>query len=209
MSVSELKTTATAGLTLRREKVPFSEYYDAAYRAQILPDFWRQHEPEARVVHEGRIYLALRREDDLLGWFWVQSPWPGYHRAELGSLVFKRFRGTWSRDGWPLLIRLLSHCFAPAAAGGFELPRLSAIFEQRRPQTEKFYRKLGFDFEGRHYDYETIHGRPRTMITLGLTAKRFALLMERGLTDGPMVTGSGSRPEGGRRDHGPAAGREP
>lgn len=138
-------------------------------RNQLLED-WRRDEDLARQAHDLTLYFEIRDADELIGWAWYdeyleQAPQLG---CSIGFCVEQDRRGKWLERARPDVEALLDFAFKT-----LQVPRISAKFDRRRGYVEKFFKKLGFTFEGRLYNGLIVDGRRRDLTILGLTEEAF------------------------------------
>lgn len=156
-------------ITIRPDTPSFEQIIAMRERNQLLDD-WRKVDDLARAAHELTIYFAILRGEELIGWAWYeeyleQAPDLG---CTLGFCVEQEWRGKWLTTAMPDVVKLLGYAF-----GTLGVRRISAKFDRRRGYVEKFYKKLGFAFEGRMNNGLVVEGRSRDLTLLGLTVEAF------------------------------------
>ena len=156
-------------ITIRPDAPSYEQITAMRERNQLMED-WRKDGELARPAHDITIYFAIFSDQQLIGWAWYEefmelAPELG---CTLGFCVEQEWRGKWLEGAWPGMVELLDFAFSTLG-----VRRISAKFDRRRGYVEKFYKKLGFSFEGRMGNGLVIDGRSRDLTLLGMTAEAF------------------------------------
>jgi RimJ/RimL family protein N-acetyltransferase len=169
----------------------FVDFFKWLDHYNVVPDWWRDYPELAAGIHVRRIYFVILRNDEPVGAVWIDNALVGY-ACELHILFEKKERGKLVPGDMKWLSSILEFCFYT-----LKVSRVQAGFEDGRKAPEKFFRGLGFSFEGKHYDAIKRRNRLRHMVTMGLT-KRFYEKMKEG-HDGIRSTSTLSRAFGDNR----------
>lgn len=157
-------------VTISHSTPSYEEILALRERYQLLEDWRRFNEKMAREIHDRTIFYAIMRGEELLGWLWFEgyvanAPQLG---CIMGACVEREYWGKWSAEALPQLLDIVGMTFEDS-----DVPRIQVEFDRRRSYVEKFFKKLGFEFEGKRPNGLVQNGRRRDMTILGLTEESF------------------------------------
>jgi len=189
---------------VRLETPEFNDYFDMADKYRMVPDYWRTFPEVAELEFRGRVFWTLYDDEVLAGYLWLESyikdiPELG---CTLGAVVVDEDLGNWPEEAMPAIQEILKLCFDPE---GFAVPRVTVILDRRRSHAERFFKDLGFEYEGRLPKAQKVKGQWITLNHLGMTDDRFRAIEEKnhvGYTSKTCRSGSDispGRPDGEER----------
>lgn len=158
---------------IRPDWPTFDEFFELADKYRLIPDYWREFYPLALAEFEARIFWTIYKDGERIGYLWIDNyvkeiPDLG---CTFGAVVEAEHRRQWSAEAMPALREIIRACFEE-----LRVPRVTVMLDRKRTYAEAFFKKLGFEYEGRVPNGLIVRGRRVTLNHLGMTDNRFRAL---------------------------------
>lgn len=181
-------------IQIKHTKLNLMDWYFYMKHYNLAPDWWMELTDLAGASHEQREIFKIVRGGERVGYAWAEVAYDecAGKRVTVGICFDKAHRGRLVRGDIQQFFKLFGYSFKK-----WGVDRIVVKFPDNRLAVERFFKVLGFKYEGRALDAMRIRNRPVNIVTLGMT-KRYYGLRTRGETHALSIVGNPGGSKGGR-----------